>query len=88
MASSEVKVKSIMRNRTRCGLSGSDTINVEKRSLKSLVNGRSSSVMRRRREEVWCILRFGLAGSESEDASSESGVRLRLGGADCRGVVE
>lgn len=35
IASSDVKVKSIILNRTRCGVSGNDTISVEKRSLKS-----------------------------------------------------
>jgi hypothetical protein len=35
IASSDVKVKSIMRNRTRCGVRGSETIRVENKSLKS-----------------------------------------------------
>ena len=35
------------------------TISVENKSLKSRVNGRSSSVMRRSLDDVWCILLCG-----------------------------
>ena len=51
-ASSDVNVCSTFWKRTRCGLSGRLTTRVEKRSLKSRVKGRSSSVMRSRRDEV------------------------------------
>ena len=51
-------------------------IKVEKRSLKSRVKGRSSSVMRNILDEVWCILElfFSVAdmvvsGGESEPLS-------------------
>ena len=56
IASSDVNVCSTLWKRTRWGVRGRLTIKVEKRSLKSRVNGRSSSVMRRSREDVWCIL--------------------------------
>ena len=56
IASSDVKVCSIFWKRTRCGPSGKLTIKVEKRSLKSRVNGLSSSVIRRSLDDVWCIL--------------------------------
>jgi hypothetical protein len=56
MASSERKECSTRVNRTRCGASGKLTTSVANKSLKSLVNGLSSSVMRNKREDVWCIL--------------------------------
>ena len=52
IASSEENVCSILEKRTRCGVSGRLTMSVENKSLKSLVNGRSSSVIRNRRDDV------------------------------------
>jgi len=62
MASSDRKVSSTLENLTRCGVSGKLVISVENKSLKSLVNGLSSSVMRRILDEVWCILPLFLSG--------------------------
>lgn len=52
IASSDRKVSSTLEKRTRCGVKGKLVTSVENRSLKSLVNGRSSSVMRRIFDEV------------------------------------
>lgn len=83
IASSDVKVWSIILKRTRWAVRGSETINVEKRSLKSLVKGRSSSVIRSKRELVWCILSFvsglGLSGGRGgtwASSAMESSSRL------------
>ena len=46
IASSERNVSSTFWNRTRCAVSGKLVTSVQNRSLKSLANGRSSSVMR------------------------------------------
>lgn len=62
MASSDRKVSSTREKRTRWGVSGRLVTRVEKRSLKSRVKGRSSSVMRRILDEVWCILPLFLSG--------------------------
>ena len=55
MASSERNVSSTLVKRTRCGVNGRLVMRVENKSLKSLVNGRSSSVMRNIFEDVWCM---------------------------------
>lgn len=52
MASSEVKVSSALEKRYRCGVSGRLATRVANRSLKSLVKGRSSSVMRNILDDV------------------------------------
>ena len=62
MASSDRKVSSTLENLTRCGVNGRLVTRVENRSLKSLVKGRSSSVMRRILEDVWCILPLPFSG--------------------------
>ena len=56
IASSDKNVSSTLVNLTRCAVRGRLVIKVENRSLKSLVNGRSSSVIRNILEDVWCIL--------------------------------
>ena len=52
IASSERNVSSTLEKRTRCGVRGKLVTIVENRSLKSLVNGLSSSVIRRTFEDV------------------------------------
>ena len=79
MASSAVNVCSNLVNRTRWVSSFRLTINVEKRSLKSRVYGLSSAVMRRRREEVWCIFAVDMR------AEAPWMVCLLLLDVDCRG---
>lgn len=56
MASSEVNVSSALENLYRCGVRGRLATRVANKSLKSLVKGRSSSVMRKTFEDAWCIL--------------------------------
>jgi hypothetical protein len=56
IASSVKNVSSIRENRTLCGVNGKLVISVANRSWKSLVKGRSSSVVRRVLDDVWCIL--------------------------------
>lgn len=56
MASSDKNVSSCLVNMTRCEDNGILTIRVANKSLKSLVNGRSVSVMRSVLDEVWYIL--------------------------------
>lgn len=55
IASSERNVSSTRLKRTRCGVNGKLVIKVENKSLKSLVKGRSSSVMRNTFDDVWCM---------------------------------
>lgn len=52
IASSDRNVSSILVNLTRCAVRGKLVMSVEKRSLKSLEKGRSSSVIRRILEDV------------------------------------
>jgi hypothetical protein len=88
MASSDKNVSSILEKRTRWGVKGRLVIRVEKRSLKSLVNGRSSSVMRSIFDEVWCM-RPWLRSPEAIGAvPTLSGTALGTPLRRCASVVE
>ena len=55
----------------RCGVKGRLTMRVENRSLKSLEKGRSSSVMRRSLDDVWCIFFCGNGLVGPDDGEGE-----------------
>lgn len=64
-------------------------MSVEKRSLKSLEKGRSSSVMRRSLDDVWCIFFCGdclVCPDDEEKEGLRSSWRRRSVGADALGL--